>query len=272
MQAHIELQPPAGVMALLRNQFCRWRSEPKHLGLEWAHYSSACPPLLFLGGRGVAAETVPLITVSIEPLRTHHFEAQIAQAASSIEAYVDWNWSYFNVFPRVVGGVVQPYWRNMVEFGEGWSSARIALASPWSSFGEFMIELPYVPMHAPRHVPRACRAAHHALNHLFVARVDALVDIWPDAMFVVLSSAVRRQLERAKLLHDLRPLDMRMSPAERDLYGNGFSKPVLVGRLATRARPRVAVRNGPFSHHTNPRSAGRRELGRRIRELVGRPE
>ncbi|WP_437775700.1 hypothetical protein [Sorangium sp. So ce1097] len=272
MQAHIELQPPAGVTTLLRDQFYRWTSDPKHLGLEWAHCSPEWPPLLFLGGRGVAAETVPLITVSIEPLRTHHFEAQTAQAAPSVEAYVDWNWSYFNVFPRVVGGVVQPYWRNMVEFGEGWSSGRIALASPWSSFGAFMIELPYVPMHTPRHVPRACRAAHDALNHLFVARADALVDVWPDAMFVVLASAVRRQLERAKLLDDLRPLNLRMSPAERDLYGNGLTTPVLVGRLVTRTRPRVVVRNGPFSRHANPRPEGRRELGRRFRELVCRPD
>ncbi|WP_438041533.1 hypothetical protein [Sorangium sp. So ce128] len=270
MQANHE--PPCGITTLLRDQFDRWKSDPKHLGLDWGYYSPDCPPLLFIGGGGVAARAVPLITVSIEPLRTHHFEAQIAQAAPSVRPYIDWNWSYFDVFPRVVSGVVQPYWRNMVEFGEGWSSARIDPTSPWASFRDFMIELPYIPMHACEHVPRASRAAGDALKDLFVARVEALVKIWPDATFVVLASAVRRQLERANLLDDLRPLVLSVSAAERGSYGNAFATRVAVGTLATGARPRVIVRHGPFSRQYNPRPEGRRELGRRFRELVARPE
>jgi hypothetical protein len=111
-----------------------------------------------------------------------------------------------------------------------------------------------------------------SLKDLFVARVEALVKIWPDATFVVLASAVRRQLERANLLDDLRPLDVSMSVAERASYGNAFATRVAVGRLATGARPRLIVRYGPFSRQYNPRPEGRRELGRRFRELVARPE
>lgn len=261
------VRPPESVQSLLYTHYERWTRAPRALSLDWGHYASACPPLLVIGGSGIQPCGSPLIVVSIEPLTSYHFETQADFASRSFEHYTGWTWGYFDVFPRLVNGRVQQYWGNLAAFAAGFSGLEIDRRDPWEHFGSVLVELPYVPMHASSHRAAAWRGARQALRDLFVTRVDILSEIWPQATFVVLTAGVRHELEHAGLLEELTQLDLDTTTREGTTYGRGFATPMASGRLATRTRPRVVVRSGPFSRYTNPREEGRRELGRRVAAL-----
>ena len=252
---------------MLHAAFEAWTEDHNYLGLDADHYDLACPPLLFVGGDAVPEGTSPLVLISIEPLKSNHFQAQAGYAGANVENYVDWNLNLYRRLPDLAPDPrPQAYFRNLDDFVAGWAGIEEIPNPAWDLFSGAMLELPYVPMHARRHDYGAIEAAHDVLAELLRQRLELVTTRWPEAMLVALGNFPDR-LADGGLLGPAEPVDHVLAGATEAVHGVHYFDVPWERRSLTAAPARsLLIRRGPFSNWQNPRAAGRHALGSWVRQ------
>lgn len=253
--------------SLLAVHFQKWFEDHNYLGLDDRHYDLSLPPMLFMGGGAIPCDATPLVIISIEPLIADHFESQRSFATCGFAQYTDLNLRLFDKLPELAGTrAPQPYFANLYDFVSGWArDSGTERTDPWPLFAQNIIELPYVPMHAPKWDARATHSAAERLTELFKARLELVMTAWPAAGFTVLGAAVGDELTKSGVLSVPIPVDLPPPSAPRSMYGTRYFDVGLQARWITGTRRLVFGRRGPFSNGHNPTAFGRRDLGRLLR-------
>lgn len=255
---------------LLEATYQQWTLERNYLGIDATHYDVSCPPLMYMGGNGLVADSAPLVVISIEPLKHHQdvrFEAQAQFARTGLSQYVEWNLDYFRRFPQLMRGFgVQSYFSNLDDFVAGWADVHPVPDPPWPLLGQHMIEVPFVPMHARGHNRHAFEGARERLADLLSRRLELILQRWPNACFVALG-AFADWLET--IVTPPSRVDHVYPTATQEEFGiHYFDVPWEERRLVPLGNRLLLVRRGPLSNRQNPKAPGRRALGRWARSYL----
>jgi hypothetical protein len=256
--------------AIVEREWNKWDVARGYLGIG-AHYSTNCPPLLFIGGDTVAPTARPLVVLSLEPLiDDRHFSQQCAFAAQSSQHSRQWQLDYFNIFPTpaMAGPRPQAYWSAMFWLIAGWSSTAPSPppAFSWEVLASHYLEIPFIPLHAESHSPASFRPALASLGTLATERVALVRERWPNAVFLALGAVSCDHVLPALLGPGAAASSVGMparTAVSQASFGAQLWKPVK--RQILPSGEVFFSRRAPLAQGHQPKQAGIYELGRRLR-------
>jgi hypothetical protein len=227
----------------------------------------------FIGGRGIAEDTSPLVVLSLEPLVDDaHYPRQVAYSSRGLKDYKSWQLDYFDVFPtaELAGPKPQPYWRTMSALVAGYRGVESTF--DWNIFRGTYIELPLVPLHSAGHDRLAFDAAASYVEAQLRERLRLVVASWPRATFFCAGRDVADALRGAPNTTDVALELPSDAHGNREKLGAALFRHAIHRRsvdIGDGATVDVFVRRAPFTTGHQPKPAGCRLLGQLLRDRWG---
>lgn len=253
------------IQDFVQEHWGRWSAKHDYLGFP-RHWDPRCPPLWFIGGNRDPT-TPPLVIISLEPLRTRHFDDERYFASRSEKNYHKWQLDFFAEFPRLTEQENRPqrYWSTLHAFVAGYAGVKNDFQ--WSNYARNCIELPLVPLHSDRH--RSTGRFRDVVRGYLIERMRIIAQTWPRTAFVTLGRGPTERLTEGNDTTSCCQLDLRGESGElHEELGDRFLEPVEVRRFTTSDLKTCLLfcRRSPFAQGWSPKVDGRYKLGELIRK------